>query len=113
MVEDGGFRHKRDYVIVVLQILKLKGHQNWITGLRGMAILLNDWSLPIGGASAVEGLLSTEPTQSSLVSQATQTYQLGIFFFVLALNTLLFWKEYFRQGHHKLCTKRFPIIPIL
>ena len=78
-----------------------------------MAILLNGSILPIGGASAVEGLLSTEPTQSSLVSQTTQTYLLGIIVFVLALNTFLFWKEYFRQGHHKLWTKRFPMIPIL
>ena len=28
-------------------------------------ILLNGWILPIGGASAVEGLLSTGPTPSS------------------------------------------------
>ena len=31
-----------------------------------MAILLNGWILPIGGASAVEGLLLTGPTPSSL-----------------------------------------------
>ena len=29
------------------------------------AILLNEWILPIGGASAVEGLLSMGPTPSS------------------------------------------------
>ena len=40
-------------------------HYNGITGVRVMAILLNGWSLPIGGASAVEGLLSTGPTPSS------------------------------------------------
>ena len=32
-----------------------------------MAMLLNGWISPIGGASAVEGLLSTGPTPSSLL----------------------------------------------
>ena len=31
------------------------------------AILLNEWILPIGGASVVEGLLSTGPTPSSFI----------------------------------------------
>ena len=34
---------------------------------RDTAILLNGWILPIGGASAVEGLLSTGPTPSSFL----------------------------------------------
>ena len=68
LVEDGAFSHKIDYVTIFWEILNLEGHPNRITGLRDAAILLNWWILPIGGASAVEGLLSTEPTPSSLVS---------------------------------------------
>ena len=45
-------------------ILNLKGHQNPITSSRVMAILLNWLILPIGGGSAVEGLLSMWPTLS-------------------------------------------------
>ena len=48
-----------------LEILNLEGHLNCITGSRITAILLNGWILPSGGASAVEGLLSTGPTPSS------------------------------------------------
>ena len=55
-----------DNVTIFLEILKLEGHQNPITGSRVTAILLNGWILLIGGASAVEGLLSTGPTPSSL-----------------------------------------------
>ena len=39
-----------------------------MTGSRVTAILLNGWILPICGASAREGLLSTGPTPSSLSS---------------------------------------------
>ena len=49
MVGGGAFRHKIDS----------KGHANCITGSEVKAILLNGWILPIGGASAVEGLQST------------------------------------------------------
>ena len=49
----------------VLEILNLEGHQNCITGSRVTVILLNGWILPIGGTSAVEGVLSTGPTTSS------------------------------------------------
>ena len=66
MVGDGSFSHKIDYVNFFWEILNLEGHQYRITGLRGMAILLNGLILPIDGASAVEGLLSTGPTPSSL-----------------------------------------------
>ena len=65
MVEDGVFSHKIDYVTIIREILNLKGHQNHITGSRVTAILLNGWNLPIGGASAVEGLGSTGPQPSS------------------------------------------------
>ena len=59
MVEDGAFSHKIDYVSICLEILNLEGHPNCITGSRVTAILLNGWILPIGEASAVEGLRST------------------------------------------------------
>ena len=47
-------------------MLNLEGHPNRITGSKVTAIFLNGWILPIGGASAVEGLLSTGLTLSSL-----------------------------------------------
>ena len=56
MVEHGAFNHKIDYVTIFKEILNLKGHPNRITGSKVKAILLNGWSLPIGGASAVKGL---------------------------------------------------------
>ena len=58
---DCAFSPKKDY-----EILRLEGHLNHITGSRVMAILLNGLILPIGGASAVEGLLSTGSIPSSL-----------------------------------------------
>ena len=59
MVEYGALCHKIDYVTIFYDILNLKGHPNCITGSRITAILLNGWNLPIGGASALEGLRST------------------------------------------------------
>ena len=41
------------------EILNLKGCINCITGSRVMAILLNGYILPVGGASAMEGLQLT------------------------------------------------------
>ena len=41
----------------------VEGHLNCITSSRVTAILLNGWILPIGGASAMEGLLLTQITQ--------------------------------------------------
>ena len=49
-------------------ILNLEGHLNCITGLGVTAILVNGLILPICGASAVEGLLSTGPTLSSFLT---------------------------------------------
>ena len=63
MVEDGAFSHNIDYVTIFLEILHLEGHLS--TGERVTAIFLNGCILPIGGASAVEGLRSTGPTPSS------------------------------------------------
>ena len=54
IVEEGAFIHKIDYVTV----LNLEGHLNCITGSRVTAILPNRRILPVGGASAVEGLQS-------------------------------------------------------
>ena len=51
--------YKIDYVIVMKTFLHPKGHQNRISGSKVTAILLNGQILPIGGASAVEGLRST------------------------------------------------------
>ena len=44
---------------MINNFLDLEGHQNPIIGSKVTAILLKGWILPIGGASAVEGLRST------------------------------------------------------
>ena len=62
MVEDGAFSHKINYVAMFWKILNFKGHQNRTTGSKVTAILLNGLILPVGGASAEEGLLSTSST---------------------------------------------------
>ena len=67
MVEDGAFSHLINYVAILREILNLEGHQNRTTGSRVTAILLNGLILPIGGALAVDGLLSKGPTPSSFV----------------------------------------------
>ena len=51
--------YKIDYVIVIKTFLNPEGHQNAISGSKVRAILLKGWILPIGGASAVEGLRPT------------------------------------------------------
>ena len=53
MVRDSTSSYKIDYVIVMKTYLNSEGHQNPISGAKVTAIL------PIGGASAVEGLRST------------------------------------------------------
>ena len=57
-VRDRSSSYKIDYVIVMKTFLNPEGHQNRITGTKVTAILLKGWILPIGGASAVEGLRS-------------------------------------------------------
>ena len=47
---------KIDYVIVIKNFLNPEGHRNPFCGSKVTAILLEGWILPIGGASAVEGL---------------------------------------------------------
>ena len=44
---------------MIKNFLGPKGHQNCIGGSKVTAILLMGWILPIGAASAVEGLRST------------------------------------------------------
>ena len=51
--------------MVLLKILNLERLPNCISDSRVAAIVLNGWILPNGGASEVEGLLSTGPTPSS------------------------------------------------
>ena len=58
MVGNGALSHKID-LLIFWEILYLEGHQNRTTGSRVTAILLNGWILPIGEASAGEGIQST------------------------------------------------------
>ena len=58
-VRNSSSSYKIDSVVVIKTFLNPEGHQNRITGSKVTAILLKGWSLPIGGASAVEGLRST------------------------------------------------------
>ena len=67
MVEDVAFSHKIDYVKHFSEILALEGHPNRITGSKVTAILVNGWILPIGGASAVEGLCLQPAQQACLL----------------------------------------------
>ena len=53
---DRASSYKIDYVIVIKNFLNPEGHQNPISGSKVTAILLKGWILPIGGASAGEGL---------------------------------------------------------
>ena len=55
-VTDSTSSYKIDYFIAIKNFLNLEGHQNPISGSKVTAILLKGWILPIGGASAGEGL---------------------------------------------------------
>ena len=72
MVGDGAFSHKINCGTIFKEILNLEGHLNRITFSRVTAIFLNGCILLIGGASAVEGLLSTGPTPSSFTRAKRQ-----------------------------------------
>ena len=50
MVTDGAFSHKINYV-TIQEILNPKEHPSGIKGSKVMTILLNEWLLPIDGAS--------------------------------------------------------------
>ena len=58
-VGDSSSSYKIAYVIVIKTFLNPEGPQNCISGSKVTAILVKGWSLPIGGASSVEGLRST------------------------------------------------------
>ena len=60
----GGCVMNLAYPVYFYEFLNLEGQFNCITGSRVTVSLLNWWILPIGGASEVEGLLSTGPTPS-------------------------------------------------
>ena len=47
------------------EIINLEGHPNCITGPIVTAIVLNEWILPIGGTSAMEGSAINGATPSS------------------------------------------------
>ena len=47
------------YIFILSEILNLKGHPNYITGSKVMAIMLNGFILPIGETWTMEGLQST------------------------------------------------------
>ena len=59
MVRVSTSSYKIDHVIVIKTFLNPEGHQNPISGSKVTAILVKGWILPIGGASAVEGLRTT------------------------------------------------------
>ena len=61
---DSTSSYKIDYVIVIKNFLNPEGHQNPISGSKVMAILLKGCILPIGGASAGEGLCM-QPAQQT------------------------------------------------
>ena len=63
------FQFKIDYVIVIKNFLNPEGHQNPITGSKVTAILLKGRILPIGGASAGEGLHMQLAQQACLFSK--------------------------------------------
>ena len=56
MVQCGDHSRKKDFITLFMEILNLEGHQNGITGSRVTETLLNGLNLPIGEASALEGL---------------------------------------------------------
>ena len=59
MIRDSSSGYKIDYVKVIKNFLNPKEHQNPTNGSKVTAILLKGWILPIGGASALDGMQST------------------------------------------------------
>ena len=88
-VRDRSSSYKIDFIIVIKNFLNAAGHQNRISGLKITAILLKGWILPIGGASAGEGL-RLQPSQQACFSRIEA---LGYFFLrilvLLSYSTLL------------------------
>ena len=76
-VRDSSSSYKIGYVIVIKNFLNPKGNQNPLNGSKVTVILLKGGTLPIGEASAVEGLRSTGlPRQISLTSSCNKTQKL-------------------------------------
>ena len=65
-VWDSSFSYKIDYVIPIKNFLNPKGHQNPISGSKGMTILLKRLIVPIGGV--VSGRVCVCSLRSRLVS---------------------------------------------
>ena len=86
-MRDSAFSHKIYYIKKFEEIQNLEGHPNCITSSRVTAILLNGWILPIGGASAVEGLLSTELPRLVFL---TAVISFTVLFFTDFINILVF-----------------------
>ena len=72
---DGAFSHKIDYVTIIKEILNPEGHTNRITGSEVLAILLNGWILPTGGASS--GRVCSCSLPSRLVYKKTPIFQMS------------------------------------
>ena len=66
-VRDSTSRYKLDYVIMIKNFLNSEGHQNPFSGSEVTAILLKGWILPIGGASAGEGLFISEKKRKKIL----------------------------------------------
>ena len=93
-VRDSPSSFKIDYVKVIKKFLNTEGHQNHISGSKVRAILLKGWILPIGGASAGEGL-RLQPAKQAC-------FHLGIFSKLLLVSMTDFchqivfdWNEIF------------------
>ena len=63
-LRDRSSSYKIDFVIVIKNFFIPEGHQNPISGSKVTAILRRGWILPIGGASAGEGL-RLQPAQQA------------------------------------------------
>ena len=72
-VRDRSSSYKIDYVILIKNLLNPKRDQNPISDLKVTAILLKGWILPIGGASAGEGL-RLQPVQQACFHLADSEY---------------------------------------
>ena len=79
MVGDGAFSHNIGYVESFKEILNLKGHPDCIAGSKGIAILLNGWILPIGGAS-LERVCAESIPASLVVNSCLLLNQLLVLF---------------------------------
>ena len=77
MVRDSSLTFQIDYIIVMLSFLNPKGHQNRISGSKVTVILLKGLILPIGEASAGEGLRLQPAQQACLYVQASGLFSVG------------------------------------